>query len=166
MKKKIKVILLIVAVAAFLAITIPRFLFTNGLPADDKVFNAKEFNTIMGGAYSEARYNRGMSGTKCLENVFADHEKAIFTAKNSKKNLPTGPLTPKIYNKKNPTTVGGSTIGNVKIPSSTIFIVSFFIFTMPQATINPTKKVIKIDKLAVFIEMKTGDQSTAMSYLL
>ena len=77
MKKKIKVILLIVAVAAFLAITIPRFLFTNGLPADDKVFNAKEFNTIMGGAYSEASYNRGMSGTKHLENVFADHEKAM-----------------------------------------------------------------------------------------
>nr|WP_296880856.1 hypothetical protein [uncultured Methanobrevibacter sp.] len=75
------------------------------------------------------------------------------------KKLPIGPLTPKIYNKKKPTTVGGSTIGNVKMPSSTIFIVSFFIFTMPQATIKPTKKVIKIETLAVFIEMKIGDQS-------
>jgi hypothetical protein len=51
-------------------------------------------------------------------------------------------------------------MGNVKIPSSTIFIESFFILTMPQATIKPTKKVMKIDTLAVFIEMKIGDQST------
>ena len=96
----------------------------------------------------------------------ADHEKAIFTVKKSKKNFPIGPLTPKIYNKKNPTTVGGNTIGNVKIPSNTIFIVSFLILTRPQATIKPTKKVMKIDKLAVFIEMKIGDQSTAISNLL
>jgi hypothetical protein len=89
----------------------------------------------------------------------ADHEKAIFTAKNSIKNFPIGPLTPKMYNKKNPTTVGGSTIGRVKIPSSTIFIRSFLILTIPQATIKPTKKVMKIDKLAVFIEITIGDQS-------
>ena len=75
------------------------------------------------------------------------------------KNLPIGPLTPKIYNKKKPTTVGGNTIGSVKMPSSTIFVVSFFILTMPQATIKPMKKVIKIDTLAVFIDMKIGDQS-------
>jgi hypothetical protein len=31
--------------------------------------------------------------------------------------------------------------------------------TIPQATIKPTKKVMKIDRLAVFIEMKMGDQS-------
>ena len=89
----------------------------------------------------------------------AGHEKAILTAKKSIKNMPIGPLTPKIYNKKNPTTVGGNTIGSVKIPSSTIFIVSFLILTIPQATIKPMKKVIKIDKLAIFIEIKIGDQS-------
>jgi hypothetical protein len=89
----------------------------------------------------------------------AGHEKAIFTAKKSMKKLPIGPLTPKMYNRKNPTTVGGSTIGNVKMPSSTIFRESFFILTRPQATIKPTKKVTRIDKLAVFIEMKIGDQS-------
>jgi hypothetical protein len=89
----------------------------------------------------------------------AYHEKAIFTVKNSMKNFPIGPLTPKIHSKKNPTTVGGNTIGNVKIPSSTIFSVSLLILTIPQATIKPTKKVTKIDKLAVFIEMKIGDQS-------
>ena len=94
----------------------------------------------------------------------AHHENAIFTVKKSIKNLPIGPLTPKIYNKKNPTTVGGNTRGSVKIPSSTLFVVSFFIMTMPQATIKPKKKVIKIDKLAVFIEMKIGDQS--IMYLL
>ena len=71
----------------------------------------------------------------------ADHEKAIFTLKNSTKKLPIGPITPKIYNKKNPTTVGGSTIGSVKIPSRTIFIESFLIFINPHATIKPTKKV-------------------------
>ena len=81
------------------------------------------------------------------------------------KKLPIGPLTPKIYNRKNPTTVGGNTIGSVKIPSSIIFAVSFFILKRPQATIKPTKKVIKIDTLAVFIEMKIGDQSV-MSKLL
>jgi hypothetical protein len=50
-------------------------------------------------------------------------------------------------------------MGSVKIPSSIIFIVSFFILTIPQATIKPTKKVMKIDTLAVFIEMKIVDQS-------
>jgi hypothetical protein len=89
----------------------------------------------------------------------AYHENTIFTAKKSKKKIPIGPLTPKMYNKKNPTTVGGSTIGSVKIPSNIIFIVSFFILTIPQATIKPTKKVIRIVKLAVFIEIKIGDQS-------
>ena len=58
-----------------------------------------------------------------------------------------------------------NTIGSVKIPSSIIFAVSFFILKRPQATIKPTKKVIKIDTLAVFIEMKIGDQSV-MSKLL
>jgi hypothetical protein len=73
----------------------------------------------------------------------AHHEKAIFTAKNSMKNFPIGPLTPKTYNKKNPTTVGGNTSGNVKIPSSIIFAVSFLILTRNQATIKPKKKGYK-----------------------
>ena len=89
----------------------------------------------------------------------AGHEKAIFTAKKYIKKLPIGPLTPKMYNRKNPTTVGGNTIGSVKIPSNTIFKVSFLILTRSQATIKPTKKVIRIDRLAVFIDMKMGDQS-------
>jgi len=104
------------------------------------------------------RYINGKDITTAAITV-AGHEKAILNAKKSMKNFPIGPLTPKTYNKKNPTTVGGNTIGNVKIPSSTILIASFFILTMTQATIKPTKKVIKIDKLAVFIEMKIGDQS-------
>jgi hypothetical protein len=95
----------------------------------------------------------------------AYHENAIFTVKYSIKKLPIGPLTPKMYNKKNPTTVGGNTIGSVKTPSSTIFIVSFLILIIPQATNKPTKKVMKIDKLAVFIEMKIGDQSTMSHHL-
>ena len=66
----------------------------------------------------------------------------------------------------NPTTVGGNTIGSVKIPSSTIFTESFLSLTMPQATINPKKKVIKIDKLAVFIEIKIGVQSVMSIILL
>ena len=89
----------------------------------------------------------------------AGHEKAILIAKKSIKKLPIGPLTPKTYNKKKPTTVGGNTRGNVKIPSSTIFTESFLVLTIPQATIKPMKKVMKIDKLAVFIEIKIGDQS-------
>jgi hypothetical protein len=93
----------------------------------------------------------------------AHHENAIFTVKKSMKNLPIGPLTPKIHNKKNPTTVGGNTRGNVKMPSSAIFIVSFLSLTSPQAINRPAKKVMKIDKLAVFIEMKIGDQSVAIS---
>jgi hypothetical protein len=82
------------------------------------------------------------------------------------KKLPIGPLTPKIHNKKNPTTVGGNTIGRVKIPSSTILIVSCLILTRAQATNNPAKKVIKIDTLAVFIEIKIGDQSIMPTYPL
>ena len=64
-----------------------------------------------------------------------------------------------MYSKKNPTTVGGNTRGSVKIPSRTIFIASFLILTITQATIKPMKKVMKIDKLAVFIEIKIGVQS-------
>ena len=94
----------------------------------------------------------------------AGHENAILNAKKSMKNFPIGPLTPKMYSKKNPTTVGGNTIGNVKMPSSTIFIESFLILMIPQATIKPTKNVMRIDRLAVFIEIKIGDQSS-MSYL-
>ena len=89
----------------------------------------------------------------------AYHEKAIFTAKKSMKNRPIGPLTPNIHKRKKPTTVGGSTRGNVKTLSNAIFILSFFILTMPQATIKPMKNVTRIDKLAVFIEIKIGDQS-------
>jgi hypothetical protein len=110
------------------------------------------------------RYIKGKDMTTAAITV-AHHEKAIFTVKKSIKKLPIGPLTPKIHNKKNPTTVGGNTRGNVKTPSSTIFIMSFFSLTSPQATNKPTKKVTKIDRLAVFIEMKIGDQSV-MSYLL
>jgi hypothetical protein len=95
----------------------------------------------------------------------AGHEKAIFTAKKSIKKLPIGPRTPKMYNRKNPTTVGGNTIGSVNMPSSTILVVSFLILTSPQATIKPKKNVIKIDRLAVFIEIKIGDQSF-MPFLL
>ena len=85
--------------------------------------------------------------------------KLFCMQKKSIKKLPIGPLTPKIHNKKKPTTVGGNTRGNVNMPSNTIFPVSFFILKRPQATIKPRKKVMKIDTVAVFIEMKIGDQS-------
>lgn len=75
------------------------------------------------------------------------------------KKLPIGPLTPKMNNKKNPTTVGGNTIGSVKTPSRKIFIGSFLILTIAQAASNPAKKVMKIDRPAVFIEMKIVEKS-------
>lgn len=50
-------------------------------------------------------------------------------------------------------------MGSVKIPSSTIFIESLLILMMSHATISPRKNVMKIDRLAVFIEIKIGDQS-------
>jgi hypothetical protein len=68
-------------------------------------------------------------------------------------------------NKKKPTTVGGNTRGRVKIPSSTIFRESFLSCTIPHATNNPKKNVITIDKLAVFIEIKKGDQSNIIILL-
>ncbi|WP_303739045.1 MULTISPECIES: hypothetical protein [Methanobrevibacter] len=47
----------------------------------------------------------------------------------------------------------------MKTPSKNILIGSFFILTIAQAANKPKKKVMKIDKLAVFIEMRTVDQS-------
>jgi hypothetical protein len=80
------------------------------------------------------------------------------------KKLPIGPLTPKMNSKKNPTTVGGNTRGSVKTPSRKIFIGSFLILTIAHAANNPTKKVIKIDRLAVFIEIRIVEKSIMSTY--
>ena len=58
------------------------------------------------------RYISGNEITTAAKTV-APHEKATLTAKYSIKNLPIGLRIPKIYSKKNPATVGGSTSGRV-----------------------------------------------------
>ena len=70
-----------------------------------------------------------------------------------------GRFTPKIYNRKKPATVGGRTNGNVRMPSQMTLNVSFFRLTTAQAANSPIKNVMKIDRLAVFMEIKIGDQS-------
>jgi hypothetical protein len=52
----------------------------------------------------------------------------------------------------------------VKTPSRKIFTGSFLILTIAQAANNPTKNVMKIDRVAVFIEMKRVDQSIMPTY--
>jgi hypothetical protein len=111
------------------------------------------------------RYIKGKDMTTAAITV-AGHEKAILYAKKSMKKLPIGPLTPKMNSKKNPTTVGGNTRGSVKTPSRKIFIGSFFILTIVHAASKPKKKVIRIDRLAVFIEIIIVDQSIMSAYPL
>ena len=89
----------------------------------------------------------------------AVQEKAIFTPKYCKKKMPIGRFTPNRYKRKKPATVGGSTSGSVSTPSRRIFIRSFFMLTTHQAARIPRKKVSTMETLAVFMEIRIGDQS-------
>ena len=82
------------------------------------------------------------------------------------KKRPIGLFTPNKYNKKNPATVGGKTKGMVSSPSIILLIPSLLIFTTNFAAKIPRKNVIKIDTVAVFIDISIGDISTLNLLLL
>ena len=63
----------------------------------------------------------------------------------------------KRYNKKKPTTVGGRTIGRVRMPSRIIFSFSWRRLTTHLATKMPRKKVIKMETVAVFSDIQMGE---------
>ena len=64
-------------------------------------------------------------------------------------------------------TVGGSTKGSVKMPSRTIFSLSCFNRTTSLAQAIPRKKVITMDKDAVFKDIRIGEKSIRTApYLL
>ena len=104
------------------------------------------------------RYISGNDMTTAASTV-APQENAIFTLKYSRKNWPTGRFTPNTYNRKNPATVGGSTSGMVKIPSRIVFTSGWEIRTTIQAARIPIKNVNTMDRPAVLIDIRIGDQS-------
>lgn len=74
------------------------------------------------------------------------------------KNCPTGELRPKIIKRKKPTTVGGRTIGSVKIASRRFLVESFTRAVIQAARIEKMiTKIIAVE--AVFSETKSGRQS-------
>jgi len=81
MKKKLQIIAIIVVVIVFLLISIPQFIFTVGLPPDDKPFNSEEFHELMGGAYEETSLDKQNESSIKLSTVFADHEIAMTEIK-------------------------------------------------------------------------------------
>ena len=106
------------------------------------------------------RYIRGKDIVTAAMTV-APQEKAILMLKKSRKNFPSGRFTPNRYSRKNPATVGGSTRGSVRMPSRIILARPSRMLTTSHAARIPRKNVIKIDRLAVFIDIQTGDQSMA-----
>ena len=69
-----------------------------------------------------------------------------------------GPFFPKITSRKNPTTVGGNTIGNVNTPSTNPFSLPLYPATNQAAAI-PKKNVIIVAVNVVFIEIHKGEKS-------
>jgi hypothetical protein len=88
----------------------------------------------------------------------APQEKAILMLKKSRKNFPTGPRTPKIYNRKKPATVGGRTRGRVRRPSRIIFHAFRRTPATHLAARSPRKKVTTIAAVAVLMEIRMGDR--------
>ena len=82
----------------------------------------------------------------------------IFIWKCPYKNIPTGLLLLNIRSRKNPTTVGGSTIGSVSILSNTA-IIFLFIYKLTYASPTPRKKHIIVEKSPIFRVIKKGLQS-------
>ena len=76
----------------------------------------------------------------------------------SNKNAPTGLLLLNNNSKKKPATVGGITIGSVKIPSSTAFFPGEAFTAFPAANI-PRKNEITVAATPVFKEIYRGLQS-------
>lgn len=105
-----------------------------------------------------ARYISGNEMTTAAMTVAAQ-ENTILTPNSSKKSCPSGRFTPKSISRKKPATVGGSTMGRVKIPSSTILSFLERTATTALAVHTPRKNVTAMDSDAVFIEIRIGDQS-------
>ena len=115
--------------------------------------------SMMGRSVKEVSYDQ------FLHFVEANQENGIFTLKYSRKNWPRGRFTPRRYRRKKPATVGGSTRGRVKSPSTTARHTGLFRLTTSQAARIPRKNVITMETLAVFMEISTGDQSICPSSL-
>ena len=102
-------------------------------------------------------YISGKETTVAVMTV-AIHVKAICRPNCSTKNLPTRRLVPRMYNSKNPTTVGGSTRGRVKIPSAIILTTSLFCCRTHHAVRVPRKNTMMMVVMAVCREIHRGDQ--------
>ncbi len=103
------------------------------------------------------RYIKGNAMTKAAMTQ-PGHVCTIFILNSSKRNLPKGLRRLKIKSRKNPATVGGSTKGNVKIPSTMDFAVLFSLMISLAAPI-PRKNVSTVARIPVLREIKRGLQS-------
>ena len=112
-------------------------------------------------AFAE-RYIRGKE-TTTADNTVATQEKAIRKPKTSSTKLPIGRLAPKSHNRKKPATVGGSTSGMVRIPSTAAFSFLPLINMTAHAARIPMTKVITDAHTVVLSEIQTGEKSISCS---
>src|SRR6202041_967591 len=89
----------------------------------------------------------------------AGQEKTTL-APNCSNNVPSGPLRPKSSSRRNPTTVGGSTSGSRKIPSTRAAPAPAR-FWLQAAAANPATSVTSVATRLVATEINRGDQSIA-----
>src|SRR5699024_5913494 len=101
------------------------------------------------------RYINGKETT--IDAITAPFQVKIMPCPFSAIQFPIHVFFPKNTSKKNPITVGGSTIGRVNTASNNPF--PYFIFAVFQAAYTPRKKVIKVDAAAVFNDNRIGVRS-------
>lgn len=92
----------------------------------------------------------------------AGHEKITFMLIRFK-SFPMGLFIPNINRRKNPKTVGGSTIGIVN-RASKMPLYFLFLWLMKYAAKIPRKKVITVDTNEVLMETTNGDKSEVKRY--
>ena len=108
---------------------------------------------------------RGNDTTTAASTV-ATQEKAIRKPKASSTKLPIGRLAPNSQSRKKPATVGGSTRGIVRNPSTAAFHFLLLMNMTAQAATIPSTKVMAEEHTVVFNEIQTGEKSISIPPLL
>ena len=121
----------------------------------------KIFSSICSKAPAVVLYIRGKATTVAAITVAGQENISLIPKEN--KIFPIGPFLPKVTNKKKPSTVGGKTIGKVKMASKNTLNLPFLFF-MNLAAAIPKKKVIIVEVIAVLEEIHKGERSKFKMY--
>lgn len=87
MKKQFKAVIIALFALILLTVTVPRVVFSVGLPSDSKAFNSSEFEELLGGVYEEQRFSTTKFSSFKLDTVLADREYALNTVKKTFKSF-------------------------------------------------------------------------------